>query len=154
MYGAQIEEFVPLDAGGPLTKQALAQGTIDVGLVFSSDGGVSALDLVVLEDDKALQTVDNLVPALSERAATPQNIAALNRLAATLTTEDLIELNRQVDIERRDPQEVAAEYLQAKGLVAASALTRARSAPVPTIRSRPDGSRPSGREQIRGGAPA
>ncbi len=118
VYGAQIEEFVPLDAGGPLTKQALAQGAIDVGLVFSSDGGVSALDLVVLEDDKALQTVDNLVPALSERAATPQNIAVLNRLAATLTTEDLIELNRQVDIERRDPQAVAAEYLQAKGLVA------------------------------------
>jgi glycine betaine/choline ABC-type transport system substrate-binding protein len=86
----------------------------------SRSGGVSALDLVVLEDDKALQTVDNLVPALSERAATPQNVAALNRLAATLTTEDLIELNRQVDIERRDPQEVAAEYLQAKGLVAAT----------------------------------
>jgi ABC-type proline/glycine betaine transport system permease subunit/glycine betaine/choline ABC-type transport system substrate-binding protein len=120
VYGAQIKEFVPLDAGGPLTKQALAQGAIDVGLVFSSDGGVAALDLVVLEDDKALQTVDNLVPALSERAATPQNVAVLNRLAATLTTEDLIELNRQVDIERRDPQEVAAEYLQAKGLVEAT----------------------------------
>jgi ABC-type proline/glycine betaine transport system permease subunit/glycine betaine/choline ABC-type transport system substrate-binding protein len=118
VYGAQIKEFVPLDAGGPLTKQALSQGAIDVGLVFSSDGGVSALDLVVLEDDKALQTVDNLVPALSERASTPQIIAALNRLAATLTTEDLIELNRQVDIERRPPKEVAAEYLLAKDLVA------------------------------------
>jgi osmoprotectant transport system substrate-binding protein len=74
----------------------------------------------VLEDDKALQTVDNLVPALSEGAATPQIIAALNRLAATLTTEDLIELNRQVDIERRDPKEVAAEYLRATGLVPAA----------------------------------
>jgi osmoprotectant transport system substrate-binding protein len=120
VYGAQIKEFVPLDAGGPLTKQALAQGAIDVGLVFSSDGGVSALDLVVLEDDRALQTVDNLVPALSEAAATPQVIAALNRLAATLTTDDLIELNRQVDIERRDPKVVAAEYLVATDLVAAT----------------------------------
>ena len=44
-------------------------------------------------------------------------MAALNRLAATLTTADLIELNRQVDIDRRDPGEVAAEYLQATGLV-------------------------------------
>ncbi len=120
VYGAQIKEFVPLDAGGPLTKQALTQGAIDVGLVFSSDGGVSALDLVVLEDDKALQTVDNLVPALSEAGATPEVIAALNRLAATLTTEDLIEMNRQVDIERRDAKEVAAEYLVAKDLVAGS----------------------------------
>jgi osmoprotectant transport system substrate-binding protein len=120
VYGTQIKEFVPLDAGGPLTKQALAQGAIDVGLVFSSDGGVSALDLVVLEDDKALQTVDNLVPALSADAATPQVIAALNRLAATLTTEDLIELNRQVDIDRRDPKAVAADYLQSTGLVDAT----------------------------------
>ncbi len=119
VYGAQIEEFVSLDAGGPLTKQALAQGAIEVGLVFSSDGGVSALDLVVLADDRNLQTVDNLVPALSERAATPGVIAALDRLAATLTTDDLIELNRQVDIEREDPAQVARAYLVDKDLVSA-----------------------------------
>ena len=117
VYGAQIKEFVSLDAGGPLTKQALTQGSIDVGLVFSSDGGVSALDLVVLADDRNLQTVDNLVPALSERAATPGVIAALDRLAVTLTTDDLIELNRQVDIEREDPVAVARAYLVDKGLV-------------------------------------
>ena len=120
VYGAQIQEFVALDAGGPLTKQALTQGAIDVGLVFSSDGGVSALDLVVLTDDRNLQTVDNLVPALSERAATPGVIAALDRLAATLTTDDLIELNRQVDIDRQDPGQVARAYLIDKDLVSAS----------------------------------
>jgi osmoprotectant transport system substrate-binding protein len=117
VYGARVGEFVSLDAGGPLTKQALAQGQIDVGLVFSSDGGVAALDLVVLADDRSLQTVDNLVPALSDRAATPENIAALNRLAGVLTTDDLIELNRQVDLDRRDPVQVAAEYLADTGLV-------------------------------------
>jgi osmoprotectant transport system substrate-binding protein len=120
VYGAQIQEFVALDAGGPLTKQALTQGAIDVGLVFSSDGGVSALDLVVLADDRNLQTVDNLVPALSERAASPGVIAALDRLAATLTTDDLIELNRQVDIDRQDPGQVARTYLLDKDLVRAS----------------------------------
>ncbi len=120
VYGAQITEFVSLDAGGPLTKQALSQGAIDVGLVFSSDGGVSALDLVVLDDDQSLQTVDNLVPALSDRAATPGVIAALDALAVTLTTEDLIELNRLVDIERRDAGEVAEEYLVTKGLLTTS----------------------------------
>lgn len=116
VYGAEIAEFVALDAGGPLTKQSLQQGSIDVGLVLSSDGGVAALDLVVLEDDQNLQTVDNLVPALSEQAATPGVIAALDRLAATLTTEDLIDLNRQVDIERGDPEQVARQYLQEKSL--------------------------------------
>ena len=47
-------------------------GCNDVGLVFSSDGGVSALDLVVLEDDEALQTVDNLVPARSRSGRRPR----------------------------------------------------------------------------------
>ena len=39
-YGLQIEEFTSLDAGGPLTKAALQQGQITLGLVFSSDAGL------------------------------------------------------------------------------------------------------------------
>ena len=35
-YGIDISEFKPLDAGGPLTKQAIQDGTVDIGLVFSS----------------------------------------------------------------------------------------------------------------------
>ena len=35
-------KFSSLDAGGPLTKTGLKQGTISVGLVFSSDGALAA----------------------------------------------------------------------------------------------------------------
>lgn len=42
VYGIQIESFDALDAGGPLTKAALTQGEIAVGLVFSSDGSLAA----------------------------------------------------------------------------------------------------------------
>ncbi len=41
-YGINIGSFSPLDAGGPLTIQALTQGTVDVGLVFSSSGSVAS----------------------------------------------------------------------------------------------------------------
>jgi len=41
-YGIEFSEFVSLDAGGPLTKTALKQGRVQVGLVFSSDGSLSA----------------------------------------------------------------------------------------------------------------
>jgi osmoprotectant transport system substrate-binding protein len=34
-----------------------------------------------------------------------------------LTTEDLIELNRQVDAERQQPEDVAKAYLTEKGLI-------------------------------------
>jgi osmoprotectant transport system substrate-binding protein len=43
-YGVEFSEFISLDAGGPLTKQALKQGRIDVGLVFSSDGSLATLE--------------------------------------------------------------------------------------------------------------
>lgn len=42
LYGLQIGDFTSLDAGGPLTKAALQQGQIALGLVFSSDAALSA----------------------------------------------------------------------------------------------------------------
>jgi osmoprotectant transport system substrate-binding protein len=41
-YNFNAGKFTTLDAGGPLTKTALKQGTISVGLVFSSDGALAA----------------------------------------------------------------------------------------------------------------
>ena len=42
-YGLTFKSFKSLDAGGPLTKAALKDGTIQVGLVFSSDGSLGSL---------------------------------------------------------------------------------------------------------------
>jgi len=41
VYGLTIDEFVSLDAGGPLTKSALTGGQIALGLVFSSDAALA-----------------------------------------------------------------------------------------------------------------
>jgi osmoprotectant transport system substrate-binding protein len=41
-YDFQAGKFVSLDAGGPLTKTGLKQGTVSVGLVFSSDSALAA----------------------------------------------------------------------------------------------------------------
>jgi osmoprotectant transport system substrate-binding protein len=41
-YNFQAGKFSSLDAGGPLTKTGLRQGTVSVGLVFSSDGALAA----------------------------------------------------------------------------------------------------------------
>ncbi|SOC47442.1 osmoprotectant transport system substrate-binding protein [Blastococcus aggregatus] len=40
-YGLEFDSFRELDAGGPLTKAAIQQGEISVGLVFSSDGALA-----------------------------------------------------------------------------------------------------------------
>jgi osmoprotectant transport system substrate-binding protein len=116
-YGISIGEFVPLDAGGPLTKQALEQGSIDLGLIFSSDGGVIALDLRVLDDDLSLQQVDNIVPAVLLSALTPGMSDTLNALSAAMTTDDLIAMNKAVDIDRQTPAAVAKAFLEERGLI-------------------------------------
>lgn len=117
-YGIEVAEFSPLDAGGPLTKQALAQGSITLGLVFSSDGAVADLDLVVLDDDRKLQQVDNIIPAVLTSAVTPALTDALNALSAAMTTDDLIAMNKAVDIDRQTPADVARAFLVDKGLIA------------------------------------
>jgi osmoprotectant transport system substrate-binding protein len=40
-YGLQFAEFRELDSGGPLTKAAIQQGEVSIGLVFSSDGALA-----------------------------------------------------------------------------------------------------------------
>jgi osmoprotectant transport system substrate-binding protein len=40
-YGLKFGSFVPLDAGGPLTKSGIQQGKVSIGLVFSSDGALA-----------------------------------------------------------------------------------------------------------------
>lgn len=116
-YGMKIAEFVPLDAGGPLSKTALSQGSIDASLIFSSDGGVAANGFVVLVDDLGLQQVDNIVPAVLSSAVTPELTTILNAVSAAMTTNELIAMNKAVDLDRRKPADVAAEFLAAKGLM-------------------------------------
>ena len=116
-YNVKVGSFVPLDAGGPLTIQALKQGKVNVGLVFSSSGSVSANDLVVLEDDKGLQTAENILPALNTDAVTDTITAALDPVSAALTTDELQQLNAQVEIDRESPETVATNWLTEKGLL-------------------------------------
>jgi osmoprotectant transport system substrate-binding protein len=116
VYGMQVAEFVPLDAGGPLTKSALDQGSINVGLLFSSDGSIVDRGFVVLDDDQGLQNVDNVVPAVLTSAVTEPLTQALDGLSAALTTEDLIAMNKAVDFDREEPQQVAQDFLASKGL--------------------------------------
>jgi osmoprotectant transport system substrate-binding protein len=115
-YGIAFTGFTPLDAGGPLTKTALQQGKVQLGLVFSSDGGIDALKLKVLTDDKKLQNADNIVPVINTKVNSPELVAALNKVSAALTTSELVALNKKVDVDRADPAKVAQEFLASKGL--------------------------------------
>ncbi|MEI2715685.1 MAG: ABC transporter substrate-binding protein [Candidatus Nanopelagicales bacterium] len=115
-YGVQVSEFVSLDAGGPLTKSALEQGMVDVGLVLTSDGALDQFGLVILTDDKNLQASDNIIPVVNAKADNDTINKTLNAVSAKLTQEALRQMNYAVDWERQDPATVAQSWLVANGL--------------------------------------
>ena len=117
-YGLEFKEVKKLDSGGPLTKDALEKGEIDVGLIFTSDGAVAARGFVVLEDDKKLQPPDNVVPIVRTEILKGDVEALLNSISAKLTTEGLSELNKAVDVDKADPAAVAKGWLEEHGFLA------------------------------------
>lgn len=122
VYGLEFAEFVPLDAGGPITVEALANGQVDVALLFSSDPTIGARDFVMLEDDQGLQRADNLVPVIDAELVEQNPIIAelLDSISERLTQDELVELNRQSTEERQDPADIAAAWLVEQGLVTAT----------------------------------
>ncbi|HYY46073.1 MAG TPA: ABC transporter substrate-binding protein [Candidatus Angelobacter sp.] len=114
-YGLHFKAFKALDAGGPLTYAAFKSGAINIGLVFSSDGGISANDLVVLQDDKHLQQADNVVPLIRTAVANSEVISLLNSIDAKLNTPDLTAMNKSADVDKQDPTDIAATWVKNHG---------------------------------------
>jgi osmoprotectant transport system substrate-binding protein len=111
-YGINFKAFKPLDTDGPLTRAAFKNGSIDVGLVFSSDGDLNSLGLVVLQDDKHLENADNVLPVMRQAAASAEVTNVLNAIDVKLTTADLVTMNSQVSIQHQDADAVATAWLQ------------------------------------------
>lgn len=117
-YGLEFTEILPLGFGSPQTKDAVAGGDAQLGLVGTTDGTLDDYGLVLLEDDQNLQLADNLVPVVNAETAGDETIVTvLNQLAAALTTEDLAQLNAEVEAERQLPEDVARQYLEDNGLL-------------------------------------
>ncbi|KXX62025.1 ABC transporter substrate-binding protein [Rhodococcus sp. LB1] len=114
-YGLTFKEFLALDAGGPLTLNALLSGQIEVADVFSTDPAMRSENLVALEDTKHLFLAENITPIINENKAGDDVRGVLADVSAALTTEDLIEMNQRVaDLE--DMGDIAREWLEDKGL--------------------------------------
>jgi osmoprotectant transport system substrate-binding protein len=118
-YGLRFREFIPLDAGGPLTRQALAAGDISVALLFTTDPAIKTQHLVVLADNRGLQPAENVVPVLRHATAERYGaglLAALDAVSARLSTAGLATLDADVELANGDPRTVAERWLRAEGL--------------------------------------
>jgi osmoprotectant transport system substrate-binding protein len=119
VYGFDITQIVPLDFASAQVKDAVTRGEVDMGETGTTDGTLDALGLVILEDDKGIQPAQNLTPVANSDFlnAHPDIPTLLDPVSEALTTEDLAALNLKVDANREKPDDVAAEWLQSKGLI-------------------------------------
>ena len=78
---------------------------------------IAGNQLVVLDDDKKLQTADNVVPVIRDDKLTDKGKTALNKVSAALTSDTLAELNKKVDIDKADPATVANDFLKEEKLI-------------------------------------
>ena len=117
VYGIEFGDFKPLDVGGPLTVAALEEGKIDVALLFSTSSVIGDRGWVLLEDDKSLQTAENITPVVRNDVLNDEITELLNAVSAELTTENITELNGRVEIDKEDPSTVAEDFLSEAGLL-------------------------------------
>lgn len=102
-----------------LIYQALKEGEVDIGSVFSTDGRIAAFDLKVLKDGKGFFPNYALAPNIRQEVleANPKVGALLNRISESLDDSTMRRLNAMVDVDRKTIGDVARMFLQEKGLI-------------------------------------
>jgi osmoprotectant transport system substrate-binding protein len=117
--GFQFKEFKQLGTGS-LRYEALKNGQIDVVVAFGTDGQISGMGLVLLQDDKHFYPIYQAAPVVRTDVLdkNPKIAEALNKLAPLLTDDVMAGLNWQVDgPTKKEAAAVAKEFLQEKGLL-------------------------------------
>jgi osmoprotectant transport system substrate-binding protein len=116
VYNLDFKSFRPLDAGGPLSVQALKNGQVDAVDIFTTDPSIAANGFVILNDPKSLFAAQNVVPLITKSKVTPAISITLNAISAKLDTATLGQLVKEVVVDKKDPAVVAKEFLAKNGL--------------------------------------
>jgi osmoprotectant transport system substrate-binding protein len=115
-FGAQ--DIVRMDPNA--IYDALRDGSlVDLGLVFSTDGRVTAFNFLLLEDDQKFFPSYLLTPVIRQRVLDqhPELAGYLNAIAASLDNDTIARLNGSVDLQNREIEEVALSFLNDAGLL-------------------------------------
>lgn len=119
-YGFELSDAQLLVLSGgntAATMRAAAQQTsgVNAAMTYGTDGGLSALGLIVLEDTKGVQPVYQPAPVVRESVleAYPDIEALLNDVFASLDLVTLQTLNADVAVNGLSPAQVASDYLDA-----------------------------------------
>ena len=116
LYGCEFKEIRTTDTGGPVTVAALKSGDVQVADLFSTSSTIAANGFVPLVDDKNMFPAQNIVPLVARGTLSAAEVTALNRVSAVLTTEQLTRLNVEFTEEKRNPLDIAEDFLARNNL--------------------------------------
>ncbi|WP_077797903.1 ABC transporter substrate-binding protein [Streptomyces sp. JHA26] len=116
VYGLKFKSFKALDAGGPLTQSALAKNTVQAADVFTTDPTIVKEGFVVLKDPENLFGFAHVTPLVHKEGLPQEGVAVLNAVSAKLDTKTLLDLDARVQLDKKDPLDVAQEWLKSVGL--------------------------------------
>jgi osmoprotectant transport system substrate-binding protein len=116
-----LEEFEDIITANDLglRYQGVENGEADVGVGFLTDGQLTSPELVVLEDEKSIWPFYYPAPVVRSDVLeeNPEVEDMLNSVTETLDIDTIRELNGRVDLEQEDPEDVARDYLEQRGLI-------------------------------------
>lgn len=97
-----------------LKYEVLANDEADVSPAYTTEGRLIEDQFTLLEDDKQVWPPYNLAPVVRNNVLEAHADIAdiLNTVSATLTTENITELNAKVDIDGEEYADVAKEYYE------------------------------------------
>jgi glycine betaine/choline ABC-type transport system substrate-binding protein len=100
-----------------LTYIALSSGQVDLIAGNSTEGRIAALDLFQLEDDRHYFPPYEAVYLVRQDtlARVEQLRDVLSKLAQAISTDEMRQLNYEVDANKRAQAEVVREWLKKKG---------------------------------------
>ena len=116
VYNAEFKKFQPLDVAGPLTVAALKDNKVQCANLFSTQSAIPANGFVTLEDPKGLVESEAVLPLIAKDAATPEVTEVLDGVSSKLTTDNLKELVKRVEVDKDDAESVAQDFLDEQGL--------------------------------------
>lgn len=122
-YGLEFKDGKSIDLN--LKYSAIANGEIDVTEIYATDGQRMANDLVLLEDDKGFFPEYNLALLVRNdlfeeyKDTAPELEEVLNLLAGRISNDAIAQMSYEVDVNKREPKDVAREWLVEQGLLSA-----------------------------------
>lgn len=112
VYGLDFAKVLSMPTRAA-TVEALLSGQIHVGLIETTDARLDVAPIVLLDDDRKLQPQENVLPLVRAAVADREGerlTDALDGLSERLTTADLTELNRWVELDGLTAEEAAARW--------------------------------------------